>query len=92
VDEAADAMRVQDVVKRIPGIQKLDNRLVSGHQIEWDWLDGGRVRVRSFTAKDAKDAKEARLETRKSLGCSARVLLRVLGVLGGEALSCRHGG
>jgi cytochrome c5 len=36
VDEAADAVRAQDVVKRIPGIQKLDNRLVSGHQIGWD--------------------------------------------------------
>jgi cytochrome c5 len=36
VDQAADARRVQDAVKRIPGIQKLDNRLVSGHQIGWD--------------------------------------------------------
>jgi cytochrome c5 len=36
VDEAADALRAQNAVKRIPGIQKLDNRLVSGHQIGWD--------------------------------------------------------
>ena len=36
VDQAPDALRVQDAVKRIPGIQKLDNRLVSGHQIGWD--------------------------------------------------------
>ena len=36
VDQASDALRVQDAVKRIPGIQQLDNRLVSGHQIGWD--------------------------------------------------------
>lgn len=36
VEDAATAIRAQDAIKRIPGIQKIDNRLVSGHQIGWD--------------------------------------------------------
>ena len=28
--------RANDAVKRIPGIQKIDNRLVSGEQMGWD--------------------------------------------------------
>jgi osmotically-inducible protein OsmY len=28
--------RAQTVVKRIPGIKKIDNRLVSGEQMGWD--------------------------------------------------------
>lgn len=36
VEEAVTATRAYDAVKRIPGIQKIDNRLVSGHQIGWD--------------------------------------------------------
>ena len=36
VEDAATATRAYDAVKRIPGIQKIDNRLVSGHQIGWD--------------------------------------------------------
>ena len=36
VDEAETARRAYDAVKRIPGVQKIDNRLVSGHQMGWD--------------------------------------------------------
>jgi cytochrome c5 len=36
VEHASIAAHVQDAVKRIAGIRKLDNRLVSGDQIGWD--------------------------------------------------------
>ena len=36
VSHAAVALRAGDAVKRIPGIQRIDNRLVSGDQIGWD--------------------------------------------------------
>jgi cytochrome c5 len=36
VDEAALATRAEDAVKRINGVKKIDNRLVSGHQMGWD--------------------------------------------------------
>ena len=36
VDEAEIARLAYDAVKRIPGIQKIDNRLMSGHQMGWD--------------------------------------------------------
>jgi hypothetical protein len=36
VDEAALATRAQDAVKRVNGVKRIDNRLVSGHQIGWD--------------------------------------------------------
>ena len=36
VDDAETARRAYDVVKRIPGVQRIDNRLVSGHQMGWD--------------------------------------------------------
>lgn len=36
VEHASIAVHVQDAVKRIAGIKKLDNRLVSGDQIGWD--------------------------------------------------------
>jgi osmotically-inducible protein OsmY len=36
VEDAATALRAYDAIKRIPGIQKIDNRLVSGHQLSFD--------------------------------------------------------
>jgi cytochrome c5 len=36
VSHAVVALRAGDVVKRIPGIRRIDNRLVSGDQIGWD--------------------------------------------------------
>ena len=36
VEHASIAVRAQDAIKRIAGIKKLDNRLVSGDQIGWD--------------------------------------------------------
>lgn len=36
VDDAEIARLAYDAVKRIPGIQKIDNRLMSGHQMGWD--------------------------------------------------------
>jgi cytochrome c5 len=36
VDEADVAIRAYDAVKRISGVKRIDNRLVSGHQIGWD--------------------------------------------------------
>jgi osmotically-inducible protein OsmY len=36
VDHADIARRAGDAVKQIPGVRKIDNRLVSGHQIGWD--------------------------------------------------------
>lgn len=36
VDEAEVANQAQDLVKRIAGIRKIDNRLISGHQMGWD--------------------------------------------------------
>lgn len=36
VSHAVVALRAGDAVKRIPGIQRIDNRLVSGDQIGWD--------------------------------------------------------
>ena len=36
VEHASIAVHAQDAVKRIAGIKKLDNRLVSGDQIGWD--------------------------------------------------------
>jgi cytochrome c5 len=36
VEHASIAIHAQDAVKRIAGIKKLDNRLVSGDQIGWD--------------------------------------------------------
>ena len=36
VDEAEIARLAYDALKRIPGIQKIDNRLMSGHQMGWD--------------------------------------------------------
>src|SRR5262245_22037191 len=36
VEEPLTATLAYDAVKRIPGIQKINNRLVSGHQMGWD--------------------------------------------------------
>jgi cytochrome c5 len=36
VEEPYTAVQVYDTLKRIPGVQRIDNRLVSGHQIGWD--------------------------------------------------------
>ena len=36
VEEPHTAIAAHDAVKRIPGVQKIDNRLVSGHQMGWD--------------------------------------------------------
>jgi hypothetical protein len=36
VEHAIVATRAHDAVKRIDGVRKIDNRLVSGHQIGWD--------------------------------------------------------
>jgi cytochrome c5 len=36
VEEPHSAVQVHDGVKRIPGVQRIDNRLVSGHQMGWD--------------------------------------------------------
>jgi len=36
VEEAAVATRAYDAVKRINGVKRIDNRLVSGHQMGWD--------------------------------------------------------
>jgi len=36
VGHASVAVQAQDAVKRIPGVKKIDNRLVSGDQIGWD--------------------------------------------------------
>jgi cytochrome c5 len=36
VEHASVAIRAQDAVKRIAGVKKIDNRLVSGDQIGWD--------------------------------------------------------
>ena len=36
VEEPLTAVQAHDGVKRIPGVQRIDNRLVSGHQIGWD--------------------------------------------------------
>lgn len=36
VGHASVAVQAQDAIKRIAGIQKIDNRLVSGDQIGWD--------------------------------------------------------
>jgi cytochrome c5 len=36
VEHADVAIRANDAVKRIAGVRKIDNRLVSGHQIGWD--------------------------------------------------------
>lgn len=36
VEDASVATRAYDAVKRIPGVQRIDNRLVSGHQMGWD--------------------------------------------------------
>ena len=36
VEEPVTAARAHDGVKRIPGGQRIDNRLVSGHQMGWD--------------------------------------------------------
>ncbi len=36
VSHAVVALRAGDAVKRVPGIQRIDNRLVSGDQIGWD--------------------------------------------------------
>jgi cytochrome c5 len=36
VEDAEVARLAYDAVKRIPGIQKIDNRLMSGHQMGWD--------------------------------------------------------
>jgi hypothetical protein len=36
VEHATVAIRAHDAVKRIDGVRKIDNRLVSGHQIGWD--------------------------------------------------------
>jgi cytochrome c5 len=36
VEHADVARRAGDAVKRIPGVKRIDNRLVSGHQIGWD--------------------------------------------------------
>jgi len=36
VEEPLTALQAHDGVKRIPGVQRIDNRLVSGHQMGWD--------------------------------------------------------
>jgi len=36
VEEPVTAVQAHDGVKRIPGVQRIDNRLVSGHQMGWD--------------------------------------------------------
>lgn len=36
VEDAAVATRAYDAVKRVDGVKKIDNRLVSGHQMGWD--------------------------------------------------------
>ena len=36
VEHANIAIHAQDAIKRIAGIKKIDNRLVSGDQIGWD--------------------------------------------------------
>ena len=36
VEEPQTAVHAHDGVKRIPGVQRIDNRLVSGHQMGWD--------------------------------------------------------
>ncbi len=36
VEHASVALRAYDVINRINGVKKIDNRLVSGHQIGWD--------------------------------------------------------
>ena len=36
VEEPVTANHAYDAVKRIPGVQKITNRLVSGHQMGWD--------------------------------------------------------
>jgi len=36
VEDAAVARHAYDLVKRISGVKKIDNRLVSGHQMVWD--------------------------------------------------------
>jgi cytochrome c5 len=36
VEEPVTATQAHDGVKRIPGVQRIDNRLVSGHQMGWD--------------------------------------------------------
>ena len=36
VEDAEIARQAQNLVKRIAGIKKIDNRLVSGHQMMWD--------------------------------------------------------
>jgi len=36
VEHASVAVAAQDALKRVPGVKKLDNRLVSGEQIGWD--------------------------------------------------------
>ncbi|MGZ9065844.1 MAG: BON domain-containing protein [Burkholderiales bacterium] len=36
VSDAEIARRAHALVKRIPGIKKIDNRLVSGEQMGWD--------------------------------------------------------
>ena len=36
VAEPSSAIQAHDGVKRIPGVQRIDNRLVSGHQMGWD--------------------------------------------------------
>lgn len=36
VEDAEIARQAQNLVKRIAGIKKIDNRLVSGHQMAWD--------------------------------------------------------
>lgn len=36
VEEPLSAVQAHDGVKRVPGVQRIDNRLVSGHQMGWD--------------------------------------------------------
>ena len=36
VEDAEIARQAQDFVKRIPGVKRIDNRLISGHQMGWD--------------------------------------------------------
>ena len=36
VEEPLTAIQAHDGVKRIQGVQRIDNRLVSGHQMGWD--------------------------------------------------------
>lgn len=36
VEDAEVARQAFDLVKRIRGVRKIDNRLISGHQMGWD--------------------------------------------------------